>query len=123
MARSHPNQRFIAFGEIGLHVIELFHVLSDALIVVFFLEVDNSAEVGSIGPVFSFLGAEIDGVTLVVIVEGVDTSRDVFNHGVSEGVVSVFSIHFDDAKVAIELPIKIEDALELSIAQIVSVDD
>ena len=104
-------------------MIELFHVLSNSLIVVFFLEVDNCAEVSSIGPVFTFLGTEIDGVTLVVIVESVDTSCDVLNHGVSESVVAVFSVHFDDSKVTIELSIKIEYALELSVAQIVCVDD
>lgn len=116
MARRHCDQRLITLGNISLHMIELLHVFGNTCVVVLLFQVDQCSEVRSVRPVFTFLCANINGVALVVIIHGIDTAGDVFNHHISEGVKAMFAIHFHDAKIAIHLTIEVKNALDLFIA-------
>jgi tetrahydromethanopterin S-methyltransferase subunit C len=85
--------------------------------------VEQGAEVRSVGPVFTLLGTNVNGVALVIVVKGVDTSCDIGDHGIGKGVVAMFSVHLDDAEVAIVLAIKVQHALHLLVAYVVIIDD
>ena len=97
-------------------MVKLLHVLSDASIVIFLLQVEQGSEICAVGPVFALLRADINSVALVVIIHGVNTASDVLNHHVCEGVEAMLSVHFYHSEIAVDLAVEVEESLNVLVS-------
>ncbi len=90
------DEWFVNRGNFRLKLVKLLQILLNSSVIVFFLHMSDSPEISSIGEMFRLSTSKVDCCCNMVIVHGINTPSNVFNHVGRQRVVAMFSVHLYD---------------------------